>query len=324
MKRWFITGVSGGLGLAIAQAALDRGDTVFGTVRSDAERTRFEKLAPGQSFCATIDLIAAAVAIRDVVGNAAAALGGIDVLVNNAGYCLLGAMEEVSEGEIAHIMAANFPAPLETTRAALPSLRDSHGRIINISSMAALQGTAGLGLYCASKAALSSATETLDAELRPFGIRATSLETTALRTGFAGSGLASAEGRLPQYSQLREQRETAFAASNNNQPNDPAEIAQRILQLADSPDPPVHLALGLSAATKAAEVCQARMQEYIGQQDSSRDQSEAAIRPPRLSGWANAVRKRLRQCDSAISRSCRRRSSSRVSCASSTRPATLR
>ncbi|WP_164843952.1 SDR family NAD(P)-dependent oxidoreductase [Croceicoccus ponticola] len=266
MKRWLITGVSGGLGLAIAQAALDRGDMVFGTVRSVAARNRFEELAPGRSVAAILDLSDASVEIREVVESAATALGNIDVLVNNAGYCLLGALEEISEAEVAHIMTVNFRAPLEIIRAALPYLRDTCGRIINISSMAALQGTTGLGLYCASKAALTSATETLDAELRPFGIRATSVEATALRTGFAGSGLTSAAGRLPQYSEMRAQRETAFSLSNNNQPNDPAEIAQHVLEHADSTNPPVHVALGIDAAVKAAAICQARTEEYISQQ----------------------------------------------------------
>lgn len=265
MKRWLITGVSGGLGQALAAIALGRGDTVFGTVRRNKDQEFFEQQAPGRAFAAIIDLGTGLDRIDHIVDLAVRKMGGIDLLVNNAGYCLLGAIEEVGPAEAAHIMAVNFHAPMALVRAALPSLRASRGRIINISSMAALQGISGLGLYCASKAALSSLTETLDMELRPLGVCASCIEGTALRTGFAGSGLRLAEQRLAEYTGLRDQREAAFAASDRHQPNDPAHIAQVILQLADSADPPVHLALGAGAAAKAGAICSERATEYGGQ-----------------------------------------------------------
>ena len=232
--RWLITGASSGLGRALAEAALERGGSVAATFRSDAQAETFETLAPGRAFGLRIDL-ADSKAIPAMIDEAAA------------------------------IFAINFFAPLAIIQTALPHLRAAGaGRIVNIASMAALQGNRGLGLYAASKAALAALSEVVDIETGQAGIRAISVEATAFRTAFAGAGLRRAERTLPPYAAMREEMDAGFARSNGAQPNDPARGAAALLRLCDLPDPPRHFALGWNAADRAGEILRGRIAEYEG------------------------------------------------------------
>jgi NAD(P)-dependent dehydrogenase (short-subunit alcohol dehydrogenase family) len=260
-KRWLITGVSSGLGRALADAALTRGDAVAGTLRDPAQVAAFEAMVPGRSHGLRFD-VTDSLAVRQAVDQAAAKLGGLDVVVNNAGYCLAGSIEAVSETEARAQFDANFFGALVVIQAALPHLRaGGGGRIINIASLAALSGVRGMALYSASKFALAGLSEALAQEVEPFGVRVTVVEPSGFRTQF-GSSLKHAARRMPEYEAVRAAMEAALAKSNGAQINDPVRGAAALLALADHPDPPVHFALGADAPEKITGVLNRRLTEY--------------------------------------------------------------
>jgi len=181
MKAWFITGVSRGLGHAIAQAALDRGDTVVGTVRSDMPALR---KAPGTLHISPLEL-ADAVAVKHTVEKAFKLCGRIDVIVNNAGYGLLGAIEEATDAEMSRLVDVNLVAPMRLIRVALPYLRaQGSGHIINISSIAARSPYPGFGLYAAAKGGIEAFSDVLAVEVAPFGVKVSTVAPGVFRTDF--------------------------------------------------------------------------------------------------------------------------------------------
>ena len=249
-RTWLITGVSSGLGRALAQAALGRGDRVWGTVRSAAARDAF--LALGGYGVSLADMGDAA-AVTDAVTEAEAGLGGIDVLVNNAGYGIMGAVEEVSLAEAARQFAVNLFAPLAAIQAALPAMRArGRGHIVNITSVSGLATWAGTGIYCASKFALEGLGMTLADEVAPLGLHVTHVAPGGLRTDYAGRSLARAARVIDAYAATAHQSERIVAAHLGEEPNDPAKAAQAILLAADADPPPRHLLLGADALRYAA------------------------------------------------------------------------
>ena len=231
--RWLITGVSSGLGRALAEHVLDRGDTVVGTLRRGSEAAEFEELAPGRSLALVLDLTDEA-AVPGVVGQAAARAGGLDVLVNNAGYSLVGAIEETSLPEASQIMTTNFFAPLRLTQAVLPLFREQgHGVIVNVASVASTIGYPLTAMYSASKSALAAWSDALAAEVAGFGVRVTCVEPGGLRTRFAGPSLRSVAGSLPPYADAVTAMKQRYAAAADHMPNDPARAAAVIADLAD-------------------------------------------------------------------------------------------
>lgn len=244
-RLWFITGVSSGFGRELAKQALDRGDRVVGTLRKVEQVAAFEALAPGRAFARILDLADAAT-IGPIIDGVERELGPIDFLVNNAGYGLGGAVEELDDAECRHVMETNFFGTLNTIKAVIPYFRRrGSGRIINFSSMAGLMGFAGFGLYNASKFAVTGLTEALAAELAPFGIFATVVEPGGFRTNFAGGSLTLAKRAIPEYAtthagRVRGMREHYFGTEKG----DPVRAAAAVLVVADSPKPPVHFLLG--------------------------------------------------------------------------------
>ena len=249
-KTWLITGVSSGLGYAMAQAALGRGDRVWGTVRSDVARDAF--LALGGSGASLADMGNAA-AVARAVEEAEAGLGGIDVLVNNAGYGIMGAVEEVSLAEAERQFAVNLFGPLAAIQAALPAMRArGSGHIVNITSVSGLATWAGTGVYCASKFALEGLGMTLADEVAPLGLHVTHVAPGGLRTDYAGRSLARAARVIDAYAATAHQSERIVAAHLGEEPNDPAKAAQAILLAVDADPPPRHLLLGADALRYAA------------------------------------------------------------------------
>lgn len=243
MKTWFITGVSRGLGHALAQAVLDRGDTVIGTVRQDAPSFR---TAPGTLHTLPLEL-ADADAVNQTVSRAFDLCGRIDVIVNNAGYGLLGAIEEATDAEMSRVVDVNLLAPMRLICAVLPRLRaQGNGHIINISSIAARAPYPGFGLYAAAKGGIEAFSEVLAAEVAPFGIRVTVIAPGVFRTDF-----------LSQHSARRTAVNDAYATVNatltyldgiaGQQPGDPIRGAAAILMVVDAAHPPLHLLLGSDA-----------------------------------------------------------------------------
>ncbi|WP_022981563.1 oxidoreductase [Ideonella sp. B508-1] len=247
-KRWLITGVSSGFGNELARAALARGDVVVGTVRQPEQASRFEALAPGRAHAVLLD-VTRADAIEPAVREAISRAGQIDVLVNNAGYGLFGAVEEVSDAEARAVMETNFFGALAVTRALIPHLRERRtGHVFNVSSVAGVLGIPGGALYSASKFALEGLSEALVGELRPFGIRVTLVEPGGFRTNFAGGSLRQAARVVEAYADTPAGKtRVQMGQYAGHEPGDPAKAARAILQVADAPNPPVRLVLGQDA-----------------------------------------------------------------------------
>jgi len=245
-KKWFITGVSSGLGRALAAAVLDAGDRVAGTVRSDGAKREFEAFAPGRAHGFVLDVRETA-AIGETV-RAAESLGGIDVLVNNAGYGLVGAVEEVSLAEARAQFDVNLFGPLALIQAVLPAMRQrGAGVIVNITSVSGLATWQGTGIYCASKFALEAVGETLAEEVAGLGIKVINVEPGGMRTDYASRSLTRAERKIAAYESTAHQSERILANHAGHESGDPAKMARAILAVARMDKPPRNLLLGADA-----------------------------------------------------------------------------
>lgn len=243
-RVWMITGASRGIGARIAAAALAHGDAVVATARDAA--------AIEQRFGAQPGLLAVALDVTDE-GQAARAVaaaldrfGRIDVLVNNAGYGLLGAVEEASADEVRRLYETNVFGLLNVTRAVLPQMRERRrGHVINISSLGGVQSAAGFGVYCSTKFAVEGLTEALHAELAPLGIHATVVEPGYFRTEFLeGQSLVTSPRQLDDYAASAGAVRERAKQISLNQPGDPERLALALLTLVDADVPPLRLPLG--------------------------------------------------------------------------------
>jgi NAD(P)-dependent dehydrogenase (short-subunit alcohol dehydrogenase family) len=248
-KVAFITGISRGLGKAIAEAFLSRGDVVIGTARCGKADL---KQAAGKLHVLALDVTNREQVFRTVAA-AHAIHHRLDVVVNNAGFGLLGAIEESSPAETDEVMAANFFGTLNVIQAVLPLLRAQRsGHIINISSIAGLAPKAGYGLYAAAKFAVEGMSQSLAEELLPLGIHVTLVEPGGFRTDFLSeSSIRHAEAKIEAYSATSGQTINLLARSSGKQIGDPVMGAKAILQAVDSPAPPLHLLLGSDALRRA-------------------------------------------------------------------------
>ncbi|MET7927005.1 oxidoreductase [Streptomyces sp. NPDC005349] len=269
-RHWLITGVSGGLGRALAEAALDRGDVVVGTLRDEAQAANFEQRAPGRSFAVLLDVTDGPQLVSQRAAEAIRRAGHLDVVVNNAGYGLLGAVEEVNEEELRHQMETNFFGPLHLIRALLPHFRErGGGHIVNISSIAGFRGQAGLGLYNASKFALEGLSEALQHELSPFGVPVTIIEPGAFRTDWAGKGLRRAAERSPVYAALAERGDRGMSRLDGEQQGDPDRAAAAIIAAVEADSPPRRLPLGSDAVAAVRSKLNSMERELDDWQDVS-------------------------------------------------------
>ena len=241
---WLVTGAARGLGLEIARAALAEGHAVIATARDE------ERVAEALADAPADRLLAARLDVGDRVGAEAVVaagelrFGSIDVLVNNAGFGLLGTVEEVSDAEARAIFDTNVFGLLTVTRAVLPGMRRrGSGRILNIGSMAGFDVSASWALYAASKFAVEAISDGLRLELAPLGIHATVVEPGLLRTDFLDdSSLRRAERTIEDYG-MAGVRDWADA-NNRAQPGDPVKAARAIVALATIAEPPARLPLG--------------------------------------------------------------------------------
>lgn len=247
MVGWLITGIGGGLGRELALAALARGDKVFGTSRSRASCDEFEKLAPGRSFAGLLDFSDGAGPAR-IVASAECALGGIDRLVNNAGYGVIGAIEEVSAAEMRGVFDVNLFGAIAMIQAVLPIFRGrGAGQIVNITSVSGLAPWAGTAIYGATKYALECIGQTLAQEVEPLGISVTNVAPGGLRTGFAGASLQVAQREIPSYKDTAHFAKRSLVSGFGKEKGDPARAAAAILDALDEDKPPMHLLLGEDA-----------------------------------------------------------------------------
>lgn len=249
MATWFITGMSRGLGLALAEAVLAQGDTVIGTVRRDPPTLA---AAAGRLHILTTDLAepgAAKAAVETAFGLA----GRIDIIVNNAGYGLLGALEAAQEDEARHLFEVDVFAPIAIIRAALPHLRkQGSGHIINITSIAGRAPGPGAALYSAAKSALEGLSASLALETAPLGIKITAIAPGAFRTDFLSDhSIRLSAKEDAAYAETVGRSGAAFATMHGKQLGDPARAAQVILEIARAEHPPLHLLLGSDALRRA-------------------------------------------------------------------------
>ena len=244
MTNWLITGVSSGLGSALAEAALERGDKVAGTLRNEAGRAGFEQLAPSRSFGILPDVTDEA-SVREGVEDALRRTGGIDVLVNNAGYGFEGAIEEASLDQVRAQFAVNVFGAVSVIQTVLPYMRSRRaGHIVNITSMGGLTAFPGVGIYNGSKYALEGISEALAKEVKPLGIKVTIVEPGPFRTDWAGRSMVHAERTIEDYDATAGAYRRVLAQRNGRQPGDPRKAAEAIMLAVAADEPPLHLLLG--------------------------------------------------------------------------------
>jgi len=247
MQNWFITGVSTGLGRSLAHAAIERGDTVVGTVRSADALAAFEALAPGRAIGLLLD-VTDLDAITAAVNEAERRTGGLDIVVNNAGLGYTGAVEETSIADAKALFDVNVWGPLAVIQAALPHLRARRaGHIVNIGSISGLACWHGTGLYGASKFALDCIGRTLAQEVGPLGIKVTNVAPGGMRTEFAATRLWGADPTIADYAETAHMAREVLLGHHSEEPSDPDLIAQAILKALAEPKPPLVLLLGTDA-----------------------------------------------------------------------------
>lgn len=244
MRTWFITGASRGLGALIAQGALLAGDAVIATARKPEDVEA--RLGSHPNLLALrLDVTQEAEA-HQAVAAGIRQFGRIDVLINNAGFGVLGAVEETSASETERLFATNVFGVLNVTRAVLPHMRRQRsGHIINISSIGGYQAYMGWGVYGSTKFAVEGITEALYQELAPLGIHATVVEPGFFRTDFLDEqSLLKTALELPDYDDTVGAVRRFAKDYNHAQPGDPNKFAEAMLALVDAPKPPQRLALG--------------------------------------------------------------------------------
>jgi len=253
MRVWFITGASRGFGALITQQALAAGDAVVATARDPKSVTArlgsHERLLPVK-----LDVTSEAEA-QEAVAAALKKFGRIDILINNAGFGLLGAVEESSAKEVERVYQTNVFGLLSVTRAVLPQMRRQRsGHVINISSVGGYAAYAGWGVYGSTKFAVEGLSEALAMELAPLGIKVTVVEPGFFRTDFLDDqSLLKTETRIEDYAETVGKMRDFAAGANHAQPGDPAKLATAMVELVNAKNPPVRLPLGSDTVARVAE-----------------------------------------------------------------------
>jgi len=248
-KVWFITGASKGLGLALAIQLLEQGQKVAATSRSiqdlkNAIGTENDNFLPLSVDIRNEESVSAA--IEQVVAR----FGKVDVIVNNAGYGLAGALEELTDAESRQNFDVNVFGSLNVIRKAMPYLRkQGSGHIFNIASIGGFTGAfPGFGIYCATKFAVHGFSESLREEVKNFGVKVTVVSPGYFRTSFlSDSSLNVPSNQMQEYAEVRAVQAAHEQEINGNQPGDPKKAAAAFISVADMENPPVHLFLGEDA-----------------------------------------------------------------------------
>nr|WP_299338621.1 oxidoreductase [Allomuricauda sp.] len=246
-RIWLITGISSGLGKALAERIMDSGDFVLGTFRKKNQVSEFNEANKGRGFAYRLD-ITDHLGIENMVNNIKNEFERIDVLVNNAGVGFIGAIEESSMEETRQVFEANFFGALKMTQEVLPIMREQKaGHIVQISSHGGLKAFAGFGIYNASKFALEGFSEALAQEVEPLNIKVILVEPGPFRTEFASSKLPEAKRMIPDYDSTAGAFRNKLKGVNGKQEGDPEKGAQAIYNLVNSENPSLRLPLGTTA-----------------------------------------------------------------------------
>lgn len=272
-KIWFITGISSGLGQALAQVLLPENVFVLGTFRHQQQADTFNAKAPDNAFAFALDLTRET-QIDEVVSQVIDQFGRIDVLVNNAGVGFAGAIEETSTAEVRAVFDTNFFGTLKLTQAFLPLFRQQRsGHIIQISSHSGIKAVAGFGIYGASKFALEGFSEALAQEVAPMGIRVTIVEPGPFRTRFAGPGFGLASTIIDDYGATAGVFRERIKGIDGKQEGAPDKAARLILDVANSDNPPLRLPLGKIALV----TIQAKIDSVQNDLNAGRERAEQVV-----------------------------------------------
>ncbi|KAF1012040.1 MAG: 3-alpha-(or 20-beta)-hydroxysteroid dehydrogenase [Pseudomonas fluorescens] len=268
-RVWLVTGASRGIGAKIVAAALAQGYAVVATARNAQSITERFGTRP-ELLAARLDVTDEAQA-REVARAAIEQFGRIDVLVNNAGFGLLGAVEEASAEEIRRVYETNVFGLLNVTRGVLPFMREARrGHVINISSVGGFQSGPGYGVYCSTKFAVEGLSEALHAELAPLGIKVTVVEPGYFRTDFLDShSLVESPATIDDYAATSGEVRKLAKMYNQQQPGDPQKLAVAMIKLVQSANPPLRLALG----TDTLRVIDAKLAAVQAETDAWRELS---------------------------------------------------
>jgi NAD(P)-dependent dehydrogenase (short-subunit alcohol dehydrogenase family) len=246
-KVWFITGASTGFGRLLAEQVLKSGGRVIATARKPEQISELEREYPETARTFTLDVTRPS-QIEAVAERAVAAFGRVDVLVNNAGYGFAGGIEEATEAEFLPVFETNVLGLIRVTRAFLPQFRKQRsGNIVNLSSMAGLAGSAGWGYYNTSKFAVEGFSEALAQEMAPLGVKVTIVEPGPFRTDFLGRSGVVAARSIPDYAESVGKTREYFYSNAGKQRGDPAKAVEAMMDVVESPNPPLHLILGAMA-----------------------------------------------------------------------------
>jgi NAD(P)-dependent dehydrogenase (short-subunit alcohol dehydrogenase family) len=247
-KVWFVTGASKGLGLSLVKQLLDKGYKVAATSRNVADLTN--AAGSSENFLPLAVNIKDEGSVTDAISQTVNKFGRIDVVVNNAGYGLTGSLEELTDQEARENFEVNVFGSLNVIRAAMPYLREQRsGHIFNIASIGGFTGAfPGFGIYCATKFAVHGFTESLAAEIKPFGVKATVVSPGYFRTNFlAPDSLNVPKNEIAAYKEVRNVQAAHQNDINGNQAGDPEKGVAAIITVAESAEAPLHLFLGQDA-----------------------------------------------------------------------------
>jgi NAD(P)-dependent dehydrogenase (short-subunit alcohol dehydrogenase family) len=247
-KTWFITGTSQGIGLILVKQLLAQGFNVVATARNIESLKTAVGSSSDQFLPLQVNLISEE-SVKQAVNLAIEQFGSIEYLVNNAGYGLIGGIEESSDAEVRANFDVNVFGLLNVTRAILPHMRaEKLGHIINLSSVFGLIAGAGWGIYCATKFAVEGLSEALAQEVKPFGINVTIIEPGYVRTNFLNSSsLIASKNPIEDYTAIREGVKAHQNDIPGNQPGDPEKVAELIIKVTQNSEPPLRLLTGSDA-----------------------------------------------------------------------------
>jgi len=253
-KVWYVTGASQGLGLILVKKLLDNGYRVAASSRDAHTLSQAVGLIDKDRFLPLAVDLSNLDCIDESIQQTLATFGRIDVVVNNAGYGMAGTLEDTPEPDIRNIINVNLLATIDVVKSVLPVMRSQRsGYIINIGSVAGFVGAPGWSVYSATKAAVAAFSEVLALDVKEFGIKVTVVEPSGFRTGFlTKNSLALIPTKIEGYEAVKNTQER-YLSSDGNQAGNPDRAAEIFMELAEIPEPPIHLFLGNDAYTRASK-----------------------------------------------------------------------
>ena len=261
MSTWLITGCSSGLGRALAEAVIGAGHNAVVTARNVSSVADLSDASPERVLAVALD-VTKPEQVASAVQQAEQRFGGVDVLVNNAGYGYRSAVEEGDDAGIRTLFETHFFGTVAMIKAVLPGMRGRRsGAVVNISSIGAQLTPVGSGYYSAAKAAIEGLSGALRGELAPLGISVTVVEPGAFRTDFAGRSLAQSVTVIDDYAATAGQRRKEHDTMDGNQPGDPAKAGAAIMAAVESAEPPAFLLLGADALAAYRYIADGRATE---------------------------------------------------------------